>query len=559
VTRVVRTIAAPTVTESRPTTRERVRRHGDRPLAGTWRLVRLVVRRDRLRLVLWLGGLAALMAVSARSIASMYETPDQIAAYVRTVGDNPALVMFSGPGYGFDDPSSGAILVNETTLWMSLGVGLMSVFLVNRHTRAEEESERMDLLRALAVGRHAHLVAALLVAVAANLAVGALCALAVVAFGFPLAGTVALSAGISLVGCAFAAATAVAAQVAATGRAALGIGTASVALAFTVRGIGDVSAPALSWLTPFGWGIGVRAYAGERWGALAGLAAIAVVLTAVAVELAVRRDLGSGMLPQRAGRDRAPRWSCRPLGLTVRLQRNVVLGWSVGIALMGLVYGSVADDIDQMLADNPELADYITQISGATLAESYLSTALRIIALAIAGFSISSALRARAEEASGHAEPVLATPVSRWRWAGAHLVVTVVATLMLTLVSGFTVGVGYAASVDDWGELLPLTVAALATLPSILVLAGITFALFGWSPRATLAAWVGLAVAAIVSLFGTVLRLPGWLIDVSPFEHAPGVPAEPWSAVPIIVLGAIAAALFAAGLVGFRRRDLTTE
>jgi ABC-2 type transport system permease protein len=265
------------------------------------------------------------------------------------------------------------------------------------------------------------------------------------------------------------------------------------------------------------------------------------------------------MLPQRVGRDRAPRWSCRPVGLTVRLQRNVVLGWSVGVALMGLVYGSVADDIDQMLVDNPELADYLTQISGATLAESYLSTALRIIALAIAGFSISSALRARAEEASGHAEPVLATPVSRWRWAGAHLAVTLVATLLLSLLSGFSVGVGYAVSVDDWGELLPLTVAALATLPSILVLAGITFALFGWLPRAALASWLGLAVAAIVSLFGTVLRLPAWLIDVSPFEHAPGVPAEPWSAVPIVALGAVAAALFAAGLVGFRRRDLTTE
>jgi ABC-2 type transport system permease protein len=555
----VGTITAVTMSGRDRAASVRVRRHGDRPLAGTWRLVRLIGRRDRVRLALWLGGLVALMAVSAQSIASMYDTPEQIAAYVSTVGDNPALVMFSGPGYGFDEATSGAILVNETTLWMSLGVALMSVFLVNRHTRAEEESERMDLLRALAVGRHAHLAAALLVAIAANVAVGLLCAVSVVAFGFPVAGTVALTAGVALVGCMFAAATAVAVQVAATARAALGIGTASVALAFVVRGIGDVSAPALSWLTPFGWGIGVRAYAGERWWPLAGLAVMTVALAAVAVELAVRRDLGSGMLPQRVGRDRAPHWSTSPLGLAVRLQRGVVVGWTVGVGVMGLVYGSVADDIDQMLADNPELEDYFAQISGATLAESYLSTALRIIALAIAGFAISSALRARAEEASGHAEPVLATPVSRWRWAGAHLAVTTLATLLITLVSGFTVGVGYAASVGDWGELLPLTVASLATLPPVLVLTGIAFALFGWVPRAAMAAWVGLAVAAIVSLFGTVLRLPRWMIDVSPFEHAPGVPAEPWSATSVAALTAIAAALFAAALVGFRRRDLTTE
>ena len=74
---------------------------------------------------------------------------------MRLFGDNPALIVFAGPGYGFDDPNIGVILVNETQLWGMVIVALMSIFMVNRHTRAEEESERLDLVRANVVGRHA--------------------------------------------------------------------------------------------------------------------------------------------------------------------------------------------------------------------------------------------------------------------------------------------------------------------------------------------------------------------------------------------------------------------
>ncbi len=525
-------------------------------LTGTRRLVRLIVRRDRLRLALWIVGLVALMSVSAQSIAAMYETPEQIATYVATVGDNPALIVFGGPGYGFDEPNLGVILVNETSLWMALGSALMGVFLVNRHTRAEEESERTDLLRALVVGRHAPLAATLIVAAGAAAAVAVASTVAVLALGFPAAGTIALCGSIGLVGFAFSAATAVAVQIADTGRAALGLGAGLVGVAFVVRGIGDVSVPGLAWTTPFGWGIGVRAFAGERWWTFVGLAGYTAALTAIALVLSVHRDLGSGLLRQRLGPAEASAATRRPLGLAVRLQRNGVLGWLVGVVATGLVYGSIADDIEAMVADNPELADYLTSVSGATLTESYLATSLRIIALVIAGFAISSALRNRSEEAAGYAESMLAAPVSRWWWAGSHIVVTVVATLVLTVASGAAVGVAHAVSVGDRAALWPLLAASLATVPPVLVLAGFATAVFGWWPRATAAAWGALAVAAVVSLFGPVLRLPRWAIDLSPIEFAPAVPAEPWAALPLVALGLAAAVLFGAGLVGFRRRDL---
>lgn len=529
------------------------------PLAGTGRLVRLVLRRDRLRLSLWIGGLVTLMAVSAAQVGSLYRDPARLDSYVRTMRGNAALVVFAGPGYGFDHPNVGTILVNETSLWMMLGCALMSVFLVNRHTRAEEDSERADLVRSLVVGRHAPTTAVLVVAVLANGLVVLGGVAAGTASGYELSGTIALGASIGLVGVVFAAVTAVAVQVANGGRAALGLGAGAVALAFAVRGIGDVAAPALSWITPFGWGIGVRAFAGERWWTLPWLVGASVALTVASFALSSRRDLGSGLLPRRAGRASAAPWATHPLGLAFRLQRTSLSAWSVGLFAVGVVYGSVGDDVADMVADNPDLAAYLAQLGDASITDAYLATALRLLALLAAGFAVSSALRNRSDEAAGYAELVLGGAVSRWRWAGSHLAVTAAGTVAVTAAAGLGTGVGYGAASGDASQVVRLTVAALATLPAALVLVGVATALFGWVPRATGASWGALAVVAVIGVFATALRLPRWLVLLSPLEHVPQVPAAGWRATPLVVLLGIGATLAAGGLVGFRRRDLVAS
>ncbi|MCC6434914.1 MAG: ABC transporter permease [Acidimicrobiales bacterium] len=529
-------------------------------LVGTGRLVRLILRRDRVRLPLWVAGLIGLMAVSASQVQALYDTPAKIIGYTSTMRDNPALVIFAGPGYGFDDPGVGVILVNETSLWMALGCALMSVFLVNRHTRAEEESERADLLRSTVVGRHATISAALIVALMANVVVTASTTVLTTAVGYGFAGSLALCGSFGMVGVAFAAVTAVAAQLASTGRAALGLGAALAGLAFIARGIGDISTSWLAWLSwssPFGWAIGVRAFAGERWWAIALLAAFSLAVTAAAFELSVRRDLGSGMLTQRAGPARAPRWSTTPLGLAFRLQRGALLGWTVGVFVTAAVYGSVGNQIEQMLEDNPQLKDYFAALQGASITDVYLSTALRMMAMLVMGFSLSSVLRNRSEETAGYAESMLATATSRWWWVGSHLVVTVAGTVVVLAASGLGVGLGYALVIGDAAQVPRMLGASLALLPALLVVIGLAVLLFGWLPRATVAVWGALAAVVVIGIFGDVLRLPGWVRDLSPLQHVPALPARPWQTLPIAVLGAAAVVLTAAGLVGFRRRDLT--
>jgi ABC-2 type transport system permease protein len=525
-------------------------------LTGTGRLVRLVLRRDRLRLGLWVVAIPGLVIVQAVGVQNVYPDQAAIDTYVELFGDNPALIAFAGPGYGFDDPNLGVVLVNEIQVFGAIAMALMSMFGVNRHTRAEEDSERADLIRSSVVGRHAPTAAAVVVIAALNVVIGVLCAIGTIALGFDEVGSIALAGSLTAVGLMFAGVTAVAAQIAGAGRATLGVAAAVLGASFVIRAAGDIGGTGLSWLSPIGWAQAVRAYAEERWWTLALCVGVAFALVVVAFWLSTQRDLGSGLRPLRAGPPRAPGWLTRPVGLAFRLQRGALVGWSVGLFLTGVVYGSIGEDVDQLLEENPAMADFFAQLEGTTLTDSFLATSSMMLALLAGGFAVSSALQMRGEEAAGRVEPILSGAVGRTRWAAAHLVVAGAGTVVVMAAAGLGLGIAYAVVSGDAGQAPRLLGAALVTVPGILVLIGLATLLFGVSPRAAPVAWAALALMVLVGFLRDLLQLPGWARDLSPLEHVPSVPAEPLAATPVITVTALAAALTAVGVWRLRRRDI---
>lgn len=528
-------------------------------LHGIGAIVRLILRRDRVRLPVWMLGILGVVGGQSAALPPLYPDQRSIDDYVRLFGDNPALVAFAGPGHGFDDPNLGVILVNEAQLWGCIAIALMAIFLVNRHTRVEEDAERVDLVRSNVIGRHAPTAAAFAVVAGAVVVVSALLTVIFVALGFAAVGSVALGASYAACGLAFAAITALTAQLASGSRSSLGLAATALGAAFVLRAVGDIAGNPIRWASPIGWAQGVRPFAHERWWPLALAVAFAVGVVALAFLAASRRDLGSGILPTRPGPRRAPGWVTSPLGLAVRLQRGTVVGWAVGVFAVGIVYGSIGEDVEEMIRDNPAYADFLAQLEGVDLTDSFFATAMAMQALLAAGFAISAALRVRSEEAAGRAEPVLAAPVGRVRWVASHLVVAAIGTVVVIAAGGLGIGLAYAAVSGDAAEVPRLLGAALVTVPAVLVLAAVAVALFGASPRVALASWGALGFAVLVQLFGEPFRLPDWLQAVSPLHHLPGVPAEDVAALPLLALAGIAAALVAAGLAGFGRRDLRTD
>src|SRR5665809_136128 len=148
-------------------------------------MIRLILRRDRIRIPLWIAAIAGVIVGSAASVTEGYATQEEINAYAASVGANPAVVAMNGPAYALD--TIGGVVVYETTLIGVVGVALMSLLFVTRHTRTEEETGRAELIQAGVVGGHARLAATLVVVAATNLLLGGLLAIGLASIELPLA------------------------------------------------------------------------------------------------------------------------------------------------------------------------------------------------------------------------------------------------------------------------------------------------------------------------------------------------------------------------------------
>ena len=523
--------------------------------AGTGPLLRLALRRDRWWLPVWVLAILAVTYGSASAMRTSFPTQRAIDSYADSVASSPAVVAMAGPPLGLH--TLGGIVVNKVALTSLVGVALVVVLTVVRHTRAEEEDGRAELLRATEVGRHAASTAALSAAVAASLALGAGTALSVDAAGVPPASAWLFGASIAVLGLVFAAIALVAAQVFTHARAAVGASLAVFGAAYVVRGAGDVRDDWLVWLSPVGWVQATHVLGRERWWPLLVALVAAVLLTGAAVLLERRRDVGAGLVAARDGSPAAARSLAGPVGLALRMQRGALVGWACGLLLLGVAFGSLARDVDELVRSNRMLRDYFSHPGTGSATDSYFATILLILALVVSAFAVSSALRLRGEESSGRLEALLATGLSRTRWLLGSLLVTAAGSLLLLVAAGLGLGLGYGVAAHDLAQPWRLAAVSLAYAPAVLVLAAVAGLLVGWLPRAVPLAWVVVALCFVVGWLGSLLHPPQWLADLSPFEHTPAVPVDPLSWARLAVLLVVVAGLVAASVVGLRRRDLT--
>ena len=525
-------------------------------LTGTGRLVRLALRLDRIRLAVWVLVLSVMPMATAAQYKELYPSMASIEA-VRSVFTNPSLIALNGPLYrvSIGGMTAWKILVTEVIL-----VGLMSIFTVVRHSRAEEENGRLELLGATVVGRYAPLTAALLTALLANAAIALLMALFLLTTGLGTAGAFGLGLAVGLVGVVMSAVAAVTAQLTQSARGATGLAVSVLGAAYLLRAVGDTGPHWLTWISPIGWALELRAYSGERWWVLAPAAGLAAVLLAVAYDIVARRDLGAGVLAQRPGPARASAGLRGPLALAWRLQWANLLGWAIGLAASGAVLGGAADSLTGQSSTNQQLTEILTRMGGEKgLTDAFLAAVYGIIGLTAAAYTVQSTNRLREEESSGRAEPLLVTGVTRFRWAASHLVIALLGTAGLLAVAGVAGGLVYGAEVGDLGGQTGRVLgAALVQVPAAWVFAGLGVALFGLAPRLIGLNWAVLVVCVVLLELGALLGLDPTVVGVSPFAHVPKLPGSAFAVAPLAVLTLIAALLAAGGLFAWRRRDLAT-
>lgn len=518
---------------------------------GTGALIRLIVRRDRWLLLAWIVLLAGYPILGVENASPGYVG----------LAESPGMLMLHGPLYG---ESRGALATwsSSDLLWM---YGLVSLLIVIRHTRADEEAGRRELLGATVVGRHAGLAAALAVTLAGNLVLAVVTAAGEIAQGLPAAGSLAMGLELAAVGWTFAAVGAVVAQLTESAAAARGIGMGMLGAAFLLRAVGDVigaddGGPWLSWLSPLGLANEIRPFAGERWWLLGLFALLVTALTAAAMALSARRDVGAGLVRPGLGPARATSWLRGPFTLAWRLQWGPLLAWVVGLAVIAGVFAGAAESAGEVFADSEQLQSMFDRLGGrAGASDVFLAGTFSILGIIAGGYAVQAGLRLRSEEEQRRAEPVLVSGTARFRWVASHLAFSLLGPAAALAAAGLVSGLVYGITVDDVGGQVPrLLAAAMVQLIGVWVLTGIVVVLFGLMPRLASAAWAAWVAFLVLLLLDAFDQVGQTLLDLSPFTHLPKLPGGHLDITPLGLVLGTAAALVVVGLLGFRRRDVRT-
>ncbi|GAA2434532.1 ABC transporter membrane-spanning protein [Streptomyces pulveraceus] len=522
-------------------------------LAGTWPLLRLALRRDRIMLPIWVLALGGTFSSIGSSIAALYDTSAQRAELAASMNGNSSLRAMYGPVF---DDSVGGLVSWRMAAFGAVLAAVMSLIVVIRHTREEEETGRQEMLSSAMVGRRAPLTAALLTAVIANTALALVIAAGLAGSGAGGAGAVALALAVAGTGVLFACTAAIAAQFTESARLAKGLTAAVIGAAFVLKAAGDSAADdgssLMTWLSPIGWAENVRAYADERWWVLLVLAAAVAVQAVLAYTLAGRRDVGMSFLATRPGP--AQGRITTAFGLALRLQRGALTGWTLSFAVIGVAFGGLADGAADLVGDNEKTREIFERMGGQDgLTDAFLATMVSVLGMVAALYIVASVLRLHGEETAGRAEPVLAGGVGRTGWAAGHLVVAFGGAALLMAVGGLGLAAGY-------GHELPAVLgASLVQLPAIWLLGGVTVLLYGAFPKAAVAAWGIAGICLALGWLGPAVNMPQAVMDVSPFTHLPKLPGGTgmeWG--PVLILTAVAAVLVGAGVGALRRRDVLT-
>jgi ABC-2 type transport system permease protein len=541
---------------STPTTQASSGRR-DHDLVGTWTLVRFQLRRDRIKLPAWAGGLGLFVLYLVSALPTIAETEEDLQGATQLFSD-PVGRLLIGPGYGFDAPTYERFVAGGYGLYFLLLAALMNILLVVRHTRVEEQSGRAELVRANVVGRRAALTATLVVAVITDLAAALVVWVAMVgAGGFDPGGSLLFAASIAAMGLAFAGVTTIPVQLSSYSRAAAGTSGAVLGAAFVLRAGGDAAREggnALSWTSPLGWGQQTAPFVLDRWWPLALLLALAVVTAAAGYALAERRDLGASLLAVRPGPAGAAPWMGTPLGLAFRLQRASLLGWTASLAVAGLAFGAYANALLEGFEQLPEA--FLELFGAEDLLDGYLAYMAVYMAFMVGVYAVMAVQGLRTEETSGRGEPVLATGVGRGAWLGSHLLVSTGGVVVITAITGAATGLGAAIVVGEWRYVGELTLAHLGHVPAVLVVLAVATLLYGLVPRAVPAAWALVGYGLIVGTFGALMDLPPIVHDLSPYEHTAQLPLESFAPAPFLLLIAVACATAGAGILAFRRRGI---
>ncbi|MEV6148861.1 hypothetical protein AB0L53_00825 [Nonomuraea sp. NPDC052129] len=195
--------------------------------------------------------------------------------------------------------------------------------------------------------------------------------------------------------------------------------------------------------------------------------------------------------------------------------------------------------------------------SGGGAVDFALWAIILIFAHVIALYPVLMVQRLRADETTGRAEAVQATPMTRLRWATGQLVVAGLGTAALLAVAGVVFGTFYAFLVGDpASDIARILAGTLGTVPAAWLVGAICMLAYGLVPRASVTiGWITWVAVAVMGGRRSTVRTVGRdslrAVPLHP-RHRRRSPFDP---APALTMVALSALLLGGGLLALRRRD----
>ena len=167
------------------------------------------------------------------------------------------------------------------------------------------------------------------------------------------------------------------------------------------------------------------------------------------------------------------------------------------------------------------------------------TTMTQFLAAAATAYVVAAVVRVFSDEESGLGEAVLAGAVSRWRWLLTAVAAALLGSTVLMFFAGLGNGLGAGITLGEPQTIWRLTLAGLAFVPAMAVLAGI--AALAVAVRHPWIGWLAVTFVVISLYLGALLRLPRWLIDASPVGRTTAPTDFPAVAMAVMVVVAAGA------------------
>jgi ABC-2 type transport system permease protein len=525
------------------------------PAAVWWRTYVHHLRLLRNGAIAWIAALAGIGWGVAATFDMRHGSEEELQALSEMVGV-PAFEAMMGR---YVEPHTVEGLVLSRWGWFGILAAIWGMLAAAKLLRGAEEAGHLEPLRAGAIGTRGLLAAALAALFTTHLVFAVAIGVGHSAGGMDPATSWATGGAMALLTAVFATATALTSQLAASRRRAVGIVATALGLALGLRVLAAASATPdwMWWTTPFGW-IGFLHEVDQARGRVFLALGLSLVVLLAAAFATARRDLHGGVLGGASEVSREVRPVGGDIGLAVRLAAAPTRTWGLIVGVIALVFGLLARDFGEALADMPTTEVMIERqlgwIIGTT--EGIIALTFSFAVLPLAVFAAAQVAAVREEEATWRIEHLLVRPVSRLRWLGTRVLVAAAAVVAVALGAGFVAWLGTVLTGT------PITVvdgllAGLNVIPVVWLTLGVGIGLFGLLPRLAVPLTYGFVVGAyLLDFVGGLLDLPEWVLDLSPYRHLASVPATDMNlgaALVMLVAGVVAAGV---GLVAFRRRDL---